>query len=102
MGLRTGGYSDSVAERWPFRLICCLLLLIATGEWWLFRHRGTWAPDRSTLVPIMLGFGMLKFLIAVGWLMGRVDRLVLAEKLLLLFLAVNGGALLAVALLFSR
>ena len=97
--MATSGYSNGSADRWPFRLICPLLVAVTCIEWLIFGQRQVLGLASSALTALMLGLALTKFMVVVAWLLGRVESTTLSQKLFLFMVVLSGGAAIAMLVL---
>ena len=97
--MATSGQSKSAVDRWPFRLICPLLIAVTCLEWLLFGQRQALGLASSVLVALMLGLALAKFMVVVAWLLGRVETTTLPQKSFLFMVVLSGGATIAMLML---
>jgi len=97
--MATSGHSNSAVDRWPFRLICSLLIAVTCIEWLLFGLRQALGLASSALVALMLGLALAKFMAVVAWLLGRVVTTTLPQKSFLFMVVLSGGATIAILVL---
>ena len=94
---RSGGALAHISYQW----LCAALLATTLGEWVLFVERHLWVGAERLLVPGLLLVSGLKFLLVISWLMSSGATLGFVKRMVLVTLAMSGGAIILLLLLLK-
>lgn len=92
--------SRAGAASWPYGLVVALLVVLDIAEWGAYSVRGELPAGAESLVPALLVVTLAKFLLVVAWLLGKVEHVSLAHKVILVASALAGGAIICPLMLF--